>query len=136
MQWQRKTGTYPMAFGAEDYSDGMAPNFVASLKTYDEQIDDQAVLETIRSELDKAERVVFLGFHFHDQNMELLTIPTPKVRKQIYATSVERSDTDLTVIQGQIHTALKHLAPDWTSSILKRQDCRGLFKEYRTLFAA
>jgi hypothetical protein len=49
------------------------PSVARHLRTYTEQIDDERLITDIQTTIRDAERLVFLGFGFHQQNIKLLT---------------------------------------------------------------
>jgi hypothetical protein len=73
------------------------------IKTYTEQIGDADVLRTLSNKIPDAEHVVFLGFAYHDQNMNLLTPPKPiPDLRRIFGTAFGMSDSDIDVVGHQI----------------------------------
>jgi hypothetical protein len=92
-----------VAFGGE--YDRLSENYSLlsdRIKTYTEQLGDEHELEAIHEEVRNAERIVFLGFAFHDQNMTLLKPPEPLKRKDIYATAFGMSQSDADVVRAQL----------------------------------
>ncbi len=87
-------------FGAEQI------NCVAlseGIKTYTEQIDDAQALNDVAQKLSNAERIVFLGFAYHDQNMALLNPPKAfSASKRIFGTAYGMSDSDVEVVGHEI----------------------------------
>lgn len=80
------TGTTPYGHNAET---GLDPWPVCDmLKTYTEQVEDEVVLHRIRNAVENSEQIIFLGFAFHPQNMDLLTLPYTTTRKRVYATGI------------------------------------------------
>jgi hypothetical protein len=51
----------------------------AGIKTYTEQLGEQDVTQGIKNEIQRAECIVFLGFAYHRQNMQILTPDTEAV---------------------------------------------------------
>jgi hypothetical protein len=56
----------------------------------------------MHAEMHLADRIIFLGFAFHDQNMALLNPERKLKRKEVYATAYGMSDNDVGVIRSQI----------------------------------
>jgi hypothetical protein len=104
------------------------------IRTFNEQIDDDALLTRLSQVISEAKRIVFLGSHFHNQNMALLKSVEParggEVR--VFGTAFNRSSADVTIIDRQIRTMLKARGGTWDIQILRQLDCSGLFKEFGT----
>ena len=89
-----------------------------------------------------AETIVFLGFGFHHQNMDILAPPRNTTSKRIYATAKGFSNSDKSVIEDQICSALKiEQEPEYKIRLLDshvRNDlsCAELFSEYQRTLAA
>jgi hypothetical protein len=105
------------------------------IKTYTEQVEDEYLLEQIHEHMHKAERIVFLGFAFHDQNMKLLKPKDGLKKKEIYGTAFGMSDSDVTVIRHQLLSFFKDgsdrevmdVRPNEIRNDLK---CADLFDQY------
>lgn len=76
------------------------------IKTYSEKIDEGAELESVRDEIAAAKLIVFLGMHFHEQNIKLIAPRKKTSAENIFATAVGFSDEDRSVIDGQINIFL------------------------------
>ena len=101
------------------------------IRTFNEQIEEGEELRAMRDEVAKARRIIFLGFHFHQQNMELLKPPSPKRgTASVYATALDRSDADTQIIERQIRDTLRECGGVGRLNISRNLDCKGLFKEY------
>ena len=73
--------------------------------TFTEQVQDSALLEDIKDALETAERVIFLGFGFHRQNLEVLACSAlPHV--EVLATSFGVSKSDSASIQTDVENCL------------------------------
>ncbi len=77
------------------------------IRTFTEQIEDFEFLEAIRQSVSGAETLVFLGFGFHPQNMELLSGGSMINARRAYATSYLCSNGDIEVFIRQIHAMLE-----------------------------
>ncbi|EKS36969.1 SIR2 family protein [Afipia broomeae] len=104
------------------------------IRTFNEQIEDEQILSQMSEWVSEAKRIVFLGFHFHDQNMALLqsTEPARGGVVEVYATGFERSVSELTIIDSEIRKLLASRGGGWNVNIDRRWDCSGLFKEFGT----
>ncbi|MCW5681302.1 MAG: hypothetical protein KF794_07745 [Xanthobacteraceae bacterium] len=72
------------------------------IQTYTEQIKDKIQLAVLRSQMDEAEQIVFLGFAFHEQNLNLLKSKEKLDAKKVYGTAFGMSDSDVSLIQEQL----------------------------------
>lgn len=108
-----------------------------SIKTYTEQIEDNELLKKVREEVKKAETIVFLGFGFHPQNMNLLKPERNSNARQIYATAKGISNSDKAVIENQIRSVVNTNSYNQLLKIQVRNDlsCAELFPEYRRTLA-
>lgn len=64
------------------------------IKTFTEGMDDVAALSRMRQLVEEAETLVFLGFAFHRQNLELIAPEAPSRVKRIFATTLDVSESD------------------------------------------
>jgi hypothetical protein len=94
-----------IAFGG-DADELQAPywNLSNRIRTYTEQITDDGELSAIRDQVVRAERLVFLGFAFHDQNMRLLKPDQGLRRKEVIGTAFGMSDSDVFIVKSQLLT--------------------------------
>jgi hypothetical protein len=110
--------------------------FSEGIRTYNEQITSGTELKKIHNEMINAERIVFLGFAFHDQNMALLKPEVGLEHKQIFATAKGMSDNDVGLVRAQLTTffsdQIRPLAHYLGQSIQIRSDltCAQLFDSY------
>lgn len=73
-----------------------------SILTFSEGLSDEAFIGKIRTEVEEAETIVFLGFAFHPMNIALLTPDAESEVSRIFATSYGLSDEDESVIEDNI----------------------------------
>jgi hypothetical protein len=112
-----------------------------SIKTYTERVEENELLSNLRQEVAEAETIVFLGFGFHPQNMNILAPTTKTKTRRVYATALNISKPDSNEIKDQIFSTLNSVAlPDYFSrkNIEVRNDlsCEKLFTEYQRTLAA
>jgi hypothetical protein len=69
-----------------------------ALKTYTDSVESDEIWKAVR----EAEKVVFLGFGFHDQNMSVLAGDQTLGVKSMLGTAFEMSESDVNVVRGQI----------------------------------
>jgi hypothetical protein len=124
--------------GNHEYPEDME-KMAERILTYNEQIQDEAIVHGIDGMIDWAEQFIFLGFHFHQQNMDLLTgkreAPSrPSEQVGVYATHVGRSTAEKDIIAMQVSQML-HGRFMGSQSLKEDIDCKKLFKDYGTTFA-
>ena len=131
LPWQSRTNF--VQFG------GGAGNNLAALsnqiRTYNEEVDDKQKIADIRGALAEAQRIMFLGFHFHKQNVELLSPaardPRLSGKVAVYATQGNRSYADLEIIQDRRLPLILHGRTTLTgSSVTDLQGCKELFRDF------
>lgn len=127
LSWEargRKVG-----FGVRDYGD--IAGLSEEIKTFNEQVQDRSLIAAIHSALNEAERIVFLGFHFHKQNMELMTVTNESgtVRPVVYATAKDRSGPEQTMVTERIVKLTGANRPPKTIE-LHNLACKELLKVY------
>lgn len=71
------------------------------IKTFTEQVEDEALQRGIGDSIREADRIVFLGFGYHRQNIELLK-SVGKKNVQILGTSLGMSRTDEEVVADEL----------------------------------
>lgn len=103
---------------------------VPRIRTFTEQKKDTS-LERIRVAVSEAERIVFLGFGFHPQNLEVL-FSEPARRKQIIATGIGLSKADIEVIRRILTGGARWGA---TEPIFEESNCSTLLSRYRRTLA-
>ncbi len=104
LPWQ--DGKRKVPFGAEGY---FADFFELSQEifTYNEKLEDAGGgLKRIRDAIVNARRLIFLGFHFHQQNMDLLRPAGGGASAHVYATVWDRHGPEVEVIKSQLSTLL------------------------------
>ena len=118
-----------------------SPNVLAStvqqIRTFTERIEEGAELAAMRQAVADADRIVFLGFAFHRQNVALLASPVQD-HAEILATAVGISASDQDVIKNELSAAFgfdDDLRSEWRIELSDRT-CDGFFRDYwRTLTA-
>jgi hypothetical protein len=130
LPWQ---GGLRIRFGKKVQS-GMLIAAANKIRTFNEQVEDHAMLKELGSDVSSAERIMFLGSHYHPQNMELLKASSPARGGQviIYGTAVDRSDSDIAIISGQIESMLSERGGTHDIRVQRGLDCAGMFKEFGT----
>lgn len=99
LPWQSRTNFVQCGGGAGNNQAALSNQ----IRTYNEEVDDKQKIADIRGALAEAQLIMFLGFHFHKQNVELLspTARDPRLsgKVAVYATQGNRSFADLEIIQ-------------------------------------
>ncbi len=103
------------------------------IKTYTEQIEDESKLKSIRETVLTSDKLVFLGFAFHKQNLKILGAPETPSSVRIYATAKGFSDSDVGIIKGELRS-LTRLSDG--VKIHNRFTCSELFDEYKKTLSA
>lgn len=132
LDWQLKEGR-KIAFGQKAY--GELFELSQEIKTFNERVTDTALLNRMHSAINEATRLVFLGFHFHKQNMDLLQVSGPVAgsppapNPAAFLTLVDRSSAEHTMISARISVMPGPHRP--TANIYPLGlGCKQLFKHY------
>jgi hypothetical protein len=118
-------------FGAEPHAEQLL-ELAKKIKTFTEGTDpDSSEISEIRGHMAMATRVVFLGFAFHNLNMQLI-VPKPYDNTKYrdikgYATTFDRSDNDQEVIKAQINKLYKNKI----KLTLANKSCSQFFNDFR-----
>lgn len=81
----------------------------SSIRTYSEQLEDKTELKKIEQAVGTAETVVFLGFGFHKQNVDLLSGSTSD-QKEVFVTACGVSDSQRRAFAARIRTGISREA--------------------------
>jgi hypothetical protein len=128
LPWQN--GTPPgVAFGDAAYQDIW--KLSQQIFTYNEQISDGGALAEIRTAIVNARRIVFLGFHFHQQNMDLLQTSVAGSQVGVWATAIQRSAPECDIIGHQIRQMVRTERPSHVA-VLSNLACTDLLSQYGT----
>jgi hypothetical protein len=105
---------------------------INNLKTYTEQIEDQTLVDRIRSEVEAAELIMFLGFGFHEPNLRLLKVQKPTQLKRVFASAVGLSVPNRDHVVGSLQAIFRFNPQHSPHDVTARNDltCAGLFDEY------
>jgi len=100
LPWQNDGNSFP--FGSVSRPADLLSH-AGEIKTYSERIEDAEANTNLYRLLIDAKKIVFLGFAFHDENMELMKSGSPNALRHVFATARGISDSDREVIQEQIN---------------------------------
>jgi hypothetical protein len=108
----------------------------SQIRTFTERVEEGEELARIREATANAERIVFLGFAFHRQNVDLMTAKTLS-NVEIVATAHEVSKSDQGVIEDELLAAFEISGSSAGSRVhMAEATCAKLFQDYwRTLTA-
>jgi hypothetical protein len=128
LEWQRKA-KHRVKFGGKDYDD--IGGLSEEIKTFNEQIQDKELLEAVHTTINNANRIVFLGFHFHKQNTDLLTVTNESgtIRPSVFATTKDRSGPEQKMIDERITKITGVNRPPKSIELLS-MGCKDLFRTY------
>ena len=137
LPWQSRRSA--VRFGGEKIDNDLA-TLSDQIRIYNEEIDDKTKIEELRTAMAEAKRFVFLGFHFHRQNVELLSPeadkPVLKGTVSIYATRVSRSPADMETIQNNKMRRILHGRIELPSSAyMTERGCKELFRDFGGLLS-
>jgi hypothetical protein len=104
------------------------------IKTYTEQSRTSEVIGEIAVEVARAECIIFLGFAFHSQNIQILRPPERIPAKSIYGTAFGMSDADVDVVSHALAGFLKPIMDSRTRAnkirLENKLKCGDLFDYY------
>lgn len=130
LPWE--SGGGGVEFGDEDTA--TLPLVAGNLRTFTEQIEDGEELADMRLMLSTAQRIVFLGFGYHAQNVDLLARNVEPDASSVFGTSVGLSASDEDVVEGHLSFFFRpHYRPH-KKAILRSLPCvEFLDQHFRTL---
>lgn len=138
LSWEKRLAP-SLRFGETSHS--RLIDAAAEIRTFTEQMDDALALKALRDAVEEAERVIFLGFAFHRQNLELMT-PVPRAyssdpNKLALATAMGISPSDQAVIRDEIGDAvgISGAARQFYIHLSDMTCCRFFQEHWRTLTA-
>lgn len=128
LPWQEAQGAIP--FGSHTQSGDRLLTLAAQIKTFTERLEDAPTLSAMRRLVCDAQAIVFLGFAFHPQNLELIDPDRETNVRNIFATTKGISDSDCPVVKGQLEELI-HKKKTATNFHMKNGlTCSELFSEY------
>lgn len=136
LDWQRTGREHRVTFGAEVNAERLLAS-AQSILTYGERADDPDRLGQLSTVLDSAQRVIFLGFAFHPQNMDLLFRAGGFGPKEIWATAYDISQDDIEIIKRDIRKRQYNVSKFLTEEVqISNMTCSDLFSNYSRSLAA
>ncbi|WP_430413914.1 SIR2 family protein [Parasphingorhabdus sp.] len=125
LPWEAEGG---VPFGLSDEPKKLLA-IARSIKTFSESVDDVEKTERIQSLLSKSKQVLFLGFGFHKQNMDLLVAPNPRSCDSVYASAIGLSESNIARKQARLVGSLKREYHTLDQNFINAK-CRDIFNEY------
>lgn len=133
LPWQKGDGP-SVPFG--ESSPQQLPEIAKQIRTFTEQVEEGVELEAIRAAIANADRLIFLGFAFHRQNVRLMAQEMGD-HAEIIATAYQVSRSDCSVIADELRRAFSiNDHANYPRIQLADMTCAQFFEEYwRTLTA-
>lgn len=128
LPWQT-TSRDAVPFGAKFGGESLL-GVSEKIKTFTERVDEQTLLDQLKQQVSNAETIVFLGFSFQDQNMDLLGISAEGVTRRVFATAYGFSSSDCDVISVGIRRMLRREDLKVQIELRNNLKCADLFGEY------
>ena len=131
LPWQEGEGPV-VEFGNAEQADLVTVS--RQIQTFTEQMEDEQTLNAMRSAMERADRIVFLGFAYHRPNLDLLAPPNSSKALSLIGTCKNISSADQEVVQVEVGQMLG--LPAKRLNLLDLT-CSELFDEnWRSLTAA
>jgi hypothetical protein len=92
-----------VAFGAELKREGLI-SAAQGIHTYTEQIEDQNTIDKVKQAIANAKSLVFLGFAYHKQNIDMLKPDKPGRISSIFGTAYNLSDYNVTEVKSRVRS--------------------------------
>jgi len=99
------------------------------IRTFNEQVDDAESLNALKAKIADAETLVFLGFGYHEQNMDLLQPVEKGHIQRAFGTARNISEFDCIQVRNKISNLGKRNFQ--TMQIDKELSCINLFQEFQ-----
>lgn len=130
LPWQDRSKAIP--FGSQN---AKLLDLARQIKTFSEGLDDEALIGGMHSAIAASETIIFLGFAFHPNNMNLLTPPQEVFPKRVFATTLGLSDSDESVIENDIFRMLGKSDYDFQERMVMKPEmakmpCGEFFQQY------
>ncbi|MEQ9150748.1 MAG: SIR2 family protein [Parvibaculum sp.] len=132
LPWQKGAGKTPFGF---TYVGERALSSISRLKTFTEQIEEGEEIRAMRSAVEEAETLIFLGFAFHRQNLELIEPSTKTKVRKIFATASGISHADCSELEIDLRNWSKQDPSRLRVELRNDRTCGDLFDEYRRTFS-
>jgi hypothetical protein len=105
----------------------------SGIQTFNEEMSNNAIVSEVRGMIAEAERICFLGSHFHEPNMKLLSGAERRTNPHVYATVYNRSEGAVSLIRQSISSTFGISDGMITT---KRVNCVSFFDEFEDLLGS
>jgi hypothetical protein len=135
LPWQPAGG---VEFGGNPHGEDDYARLIGNIRTFNEEVEEGSELRVIREVFSASKRFVFLGFHFHKQNLELITPRTmqPNALVEIYATALNRSASDINVISMALRQMFGIHVSYGAEQYERDMNCGKLLTDYGSKFVS
>lgn len=127
LPWQDRSNLKSVTFGSRDSSRVIGP-LLPNIKTYTEQTDsaqDQAIISSL---VDEADTIVFLGFSYLPQNLDLLLRRVNDRRlRRVIGTGIGLSTADREIVSNALSVLT---IPGASSPAIEQLKCADLISQY------
>lgn len=130
LAWQEKEPEVP--FGAKVTPSGLV-SLCEGIKTFHERVKNKKATDEMRKLVFGAKNIVFLGFGFHPQNIDLIAPVSFKDTKRIYSSSIGLSDSIRSEIGNKLLALLTHGLGQMDTR--PNATCYDVFQEFGRIFA-
>jgi hypothetical protein len=104
------------------------------IRVYTEDAAADHDIDRIREVMMDSRQIVFLGFGFHKQNMELLTVSERRGEQKIYATTFSEPEPARATIRDRLVASTKAMSAN-IETTETTVDCKEFFRQYAMLLA-
>lgn len=111
LPWQAEDGAPGIPYGAQLDDHHSIQTIGESLRIFTETIEENDEINCIRDAMLNANKIVFLGFSFLQQNIDLIRPKTRSKAQQVWATSLGMSGWDTDAAQGAVSEMLNGADP-------------------------
>ena len=136
LPWQVGSPEHVVPFGGwKDVAGNQLDTLYDRIRTFNERIEEGTVLAEMRHQMLIARRFVFLGFHFHPPNMELLRPIDGRAehpRVEALATTIGRYPPERVIIEKQMRELVGPKNGKVDVVAPTDLDCTGLFAQFST----
>lgn len=130
LPWMSRHGDSLVAFGAESLP---LINMHQRIRTYTDQIQDSILIDTVKQKIQTSEQIVFLGFSYLPQNMDLLTPSNGFTAHQVLGTAFNLSDFNQRAIVNDIKSRTQS-ANDLGTVTLVSDTCSSFISNFERAF--
>ncbi len=128
LPWQNRSTGVVFGEGGEN-----AENIISiaqKIKTFTEQLEDNMIAEAMGRTIQNSEKLVFLGFAYHEMNMQLMAPAARSAISKVFGTAKGMSKSDVIEVDNYIVNFLKNRRDNIDIEIRNDLTCFQLFKDY------